>query len=285
MESSYDNYSPGPNNSTIAPQPKKKLRKRIKRRLKKWLAALAKYTVPYIYFGYIRLVWATSKVIEKDAIIPQTIFQEEPYKAVAVLWHQDVFCVPLAYQKFHPVTIASVGDAGEVISKILKLFDYDNIFRGGSSKGKKRRKKILAEFIDYFRSKTKTIAGITVDGSSGPAYRLKRGALVIAAQCRCPILLTRIWCKRRLLLPTWDRTMIPLPFNQIVVYVHGVYQLPPGMEDAEIFEAYRRFIENELLELSYRIFQLMDHKVDRRCLPFFPKDWQPSWPSDNGVEF
>ena len=70
------------------------------------------------------------------------------------------------------------------------------------------------------------IYGLTVDGSKGPAYRLKRGGVVIARECGRPIVLVRTWYRRCLRLDTWDRTAIPLPFNRIHYYLEGPYFAP-----------------------------------------------------------
>lgn len=250
------------------------------KRMRNWvLFTIAKYTLPYVYLLYIRLVWMTSKVTYKTDVLKKYLFEVPPYNTVCPVWHQDVFCVAWAYRKFQPTTMASVGDAGEIISRMLKLCKYRRIWRGGTSKGKKRHKKILDDFIADFKEAKHAVAGITVDGSNGPAYRLKRGVIVIAQECGCPLVLTRIWCQKRILLPTWDRTLIPLPFNKIVVYMQGPYYVPKNLTPDE-FEKFRLYIENEFLEFTYHIFQLIDKRVPPECLKFFPDGWNPSCTKD-----
>jgi lysophospholipid acyltransferase (LPLAT)-like uncharacterized protein len=264
------------------PKAKKKIKwKRIRNRI---LVFFVKNTVPYIYYAYIRFVLWTSKIVDLSDNMFEFLHKEEPYKTVGVLWHQDVFCVPWAYKRFQPITMASVGDSGEVIAKILELFDYKKIWRGGSSKGKKRHKKILEDFIADFKESKYSPAGITVDGSSGPPYRLKHGAIVIASECKCPIFTLRIWAKRKFLLPTWDKTMIPLPFNKIVIYAQGPYFVP-DFSTPDDLEKFRAYIENELLELTYSIFQKIEKKIPVSLLTFFPENWKPTWPEDKIQDF
>ncbi|NUM37431.1 MAG: hypothetical protein HUU50_23070 [Candidatus Brocadiae bacterium] len=268
--------------TTEEPEAKPKKKWKWKRIRNRFFLIIAKYTLPYIYYLYIRFVLWTSKVVDLSDTMTDFIEKCEPHKCVAVLWHQDVFNVPWAYKKFSPITMASVGDSGEIITKILEMFQYKKIWRGGSSKGKKRHKKILDDFIADFKESQYSPAGITVDGSSGPPYRLKHGAVVIAKECQCPIFMLRLWAKRKCLLPTWDRTMVPLPFNKIVIYSKGPYFLP-DVSNPEDLEKFRSYIENELLELTYNIFQKVDKKIPESCLAFFPENWKPAWP-ENTVE-
>ena len=190
--------------------------------------------------------------------------------------------MPWAYRRFHGQTIASVGDAGDVIARLLQLCNF-TVFRGGSSKGKSRRKTILEEFTQYLLKVDKPAVGVTVDGSSGPVYRMKTGVIVIAMKLNAPIFVVRIWSKRRIMLPSWDRTMLPLPFNKIVVLTEGPYMLPDHLDQKEVFKQFHRFIENQLLTATYKCFSMLDKPVDKRLLADFPDDWQPpSQTSDPG---
>lgn len=254
-------------------QPKKKKFK-LSRFFKKMLIVMAKFTMPYIYVLYWKFVCATSKMIVDERPALLEFCKKEP-KIVTILWHQDVFCVAGAYTDFRPHTIASVGDAGAVIARILKLCKF-TVFRGGSSKGgKSRRKKILEEFTEHIQNTDVAVVGITVDGSSGPVYKLKTGSLVVAMPCKMPVFCMRVWCKRRILLPTWDRTLIPLPFNEMVVLARGPYYLPENIEDAEVFSKFHAFIENELLRTAYKSFELTDKKINPKLLEGFPDGWTP----------
>jgi len=186
-----------------------------------------------------------------------------------------VLCVPWVYRRLRPQTIASVGDSGEVIARLLKLCGY-TVFRGGSSKRKSRRKRVLEEFIQHLRNVDKPAVGITVDGSSGPAYRMKTGVIVMAMKIHAPVFVVRIWSKRRILLPTWDRTMLPLPFNKIVILAEGPYPLPDHVEQEEVFESFHRFVENRLLVATYKCFSMLDRQMDERLLAHFPEGWNPA---------
>ena len=57
--------------------------------------------------------------------------------------------------------------------------------------------------------------GITPDGSRGPKYQAKPGAIFVARASKSPIVLlsfTYTWCIR---LNSWDQFVIPLPFSKV----------------------------------------------------------------------
>jgi lysophospholipid acyltransferase (LPLAT)-like uncharacterized protein len=223
---------------------------------------------------YFRFVWGTSKVIDGTNPILDDALKNAPHKFVAVLWHQDVMFVAFAFRRFHGITMASVGDSGEVISKMLHLCNF-TVFRGGSSKKERRRKQILPEFIEYLKSVNRAGVGITVDGSSGPAYRMKAGAIVMAMEAGMQVFTVRVWCKRKFFLPSWDRTTFPLPFNKILILAEGPYPLPPDMHKSEVFQEYHKYLETQLLNLAYKGFLQVDRRTDPELMRMFPEDWTP----------
>lgn len=252
-----------------------------KRRVKKLLVWLAARIVPVLYFAYFRFVWATSKVTDQSNRLVEAL-ESPPNRFVTAVWHQDVFCVPWIYRKPHVHTIASLGDAGEVITSLLKRSNY-TVFRGGSSKRESRRKKILAEFTEYLLGVDKPGVGITVDGSSGPAYRMKSGVIVMAMKIDSPIYVSRIWCKRRVLLKTWDRTMIPLPFNRIVILTEGPYSPPEHLHQKEVFDAFHGFVEDQLLRITYKGFRMLDRRIDQELMARFPSGWSETPSASSGL--
>lgn len=218
------------------------------------LLAVALWLVPRIYIAYMWLVWKTSRV--EDVRVQEIHEIRRAHDGVVcVLWHEEVFSVAWGYRDFAPHTLASQGDAGELITRMLQLCGYV-VFRGGSTGHSSRRNEtVLLNMINHMKTTPNVLYGITVDGSKGPRYRLKRGAIAIARECRKPICCVRTWARRRVHLKTWDRMAIPLPFNRIKRYMSGPFHVPPEADTPEGFEAFRAKIEaelNALKELSER---------------------------------
>lgn len=247
------------------------------RRVRGWLSwhlvGLVAALWPLAYMAYCWLVWKTSRIT--DEISPALTRSVGLHgRTVALLWHQEVFTVAWAYRHLRGHTLASAGNFGRIITRMLERCNFV-VFRGGSSSGTARRRRVLPLMIRHMRDWAgQIIYGITVDGSNGPPYRLKGGMLAVARSCRAPIYVVRCWYRRRIELRTWDRTGVPLPFNRMALLAAGPYWIPPDAS-ADEMERLRAHLELELLDLcalSYRV-------VDGREVvpPGFPDGWRPRW--------
>lgn len=253
----------------------KRATKKTKRALGRSVLFILKHTIPHIYAAYCSLVWRTSKVTDTTQGIEEFFRKEnKAERFVGVMWHQDVFLVTHAFHRFPSYTIASRSNAGEVITRMLKKYNF-HVFRGGTSKGKKRRVRVLDQIIEHLATTDRFGIGITVDGSSGPIYQMKTGALVVSMKLQVPVFSVRIWCKRKFLLPTWDRTMVPLPFNNIKIFLEGPYFPPTNEENPEEFDAFHRQVQEGLLQATYAGFKHYEKKIDEKLLDGFPEGWQP----------
>lgn len=237
------------------------VRKKVRSVFARRLSKLAAVVVPQLYLLYMRLVWATSRIEGGDFLALEDII-EKHNGAVGMLWHEEVLSVAFGYAKlgFRPHTLASVGEAGEVIARMLKLCGFV-VFRGGSTTHRSRRRTgALQEMITHMQTNDRVIYGLTVDGSKGPPYRMKTGGIIIARECGRPIVLGRIWYKRCLRLPTWDRMAVPLPFNVIRYYLKGPYRVPDSAHTAEGLERFRLELENDLIDLAARSYADMGQR-------------------------
>ena len=232
---------------------------------------------PFLYMAYCWFVYATNRK-PIDEITPKLRAGVARHgRLVALLWHQEVFTVAWGYRHLRGHTLASIGNFGRVITRMLEWCNFV-VFRGGSSMGTARRRRVLPLMIRHMREEPDVIYGITVDGSHGPVYQLKGGMLAVAKACRAPIYLVRTWYSRRLELPTWDRTGIPLPFGTLVSLSIGPYWIEPDATPERV-EAIRQHLELELLELCAESYRRVDGRKAEGKLPRgFPAGWKPRWP-------
>ena len=227
------------------------MRDKVRPLFSRRLSKLAALMVPALYLLYMRLVWATSRVREHNFLDLKRIIKDHN-GAVGLLWHEEVLTVAYGYYYlgFRPHTLASLGESGEVISRMLTRCGFV-VFRGGSTTHRSRRREgTLQEMIEHMQTTDEVIYGLTVDGSKGPPYRMKTGGILIARECGRPIILARTWYKRCLRLPTWDRMALPLPFNVIGYYLRGPYMVPDSARSEEGLEAFRLQLENDLIDLA-----------------------------------
>ncbi len=274
---------PLPDSPPPAPRPTR--RPRLAKRVRRWFAAraiaLGVLVVPRLYMLYMTVVRLTSR--EDGRQLDEVLFDaaNRHDRAVAALWHEEVFTVAYNYRHFHGHTLASVSDFGEIISEMLRRCNFV-VFRGGSG-SKSRRRDVLGDLIEHMQTVPRVIYGLTVDGSQGPAYHMKPGAVLIARACRAPIVLVRTRYRRGITLNTWDRTQIPLPCTQRLTLASGPYWIAPDADEAAV-EALRRHLESELLELTARVAETLEE--DRGPYRGFPPAWTPQWaPGQLGIPY
>jgi lysophospholipid acyltransferase (LPLAT)-like uncharacterized protein len=210
---------------------------------------------PTLYLVYMRFVWATSRIVD-HGLADLFEISRKHNGAVGLLWHEEVLTVAwgYAYMGFRPHTLASLSNDGAVITRLLERCGFV-VFRGGSSdRDSRRRSDVTRELTEHMNTTDGVIYGLTVDGSKGPPYRIKRGGIVVARDCGRPIVLVRTWYQRCWRLDTWDRTAIPLPFNRIHYYMIGPYLAPPDADTEAGLERFRRELEDDLIGLARRSY-------------------------------
>jgi hypothetical protein len=231
--------------------------------------------VPRLYMAYMRLVELTTRQAgdPKTALFVAAAARHD--RCVVVLWHQEVFSVAYDYRHLGAHTLASVSDFGDIIAEMLRLCKH-TVMRGGSG-SKSRQRHVLPTLIEHMLAHERVVYGLTVDGSRGPVHVVKPGAALLARACRAPIICVRSRYRWGITLPTWDRAQIPLPFfNRRVTLSTGPYWIAPDADD-DALEAFRRHLQNELLELTERVYAELGAERLRRRRWGFPPGWQPRW--------
>jgi lysophospholipid acyltransferase (LPLAT)-like uncharacterized protein len=254
-----------------ARQPRKtSLQRRVKKALRRVLVAVGIHTIPYLYVAYMWLVYRTSRV---ETLGPHPHRMRQMLgQGIYALWHDEVFFVAYSFKDYRGHTLASEGDAGAIITRMLELCNY-TVFRGGSTSKRRRRgsTELVRAMIEHMKAEPAVIYGITTDGSTGPIYRMKDGAVRIAIGAGAPLGVVKTWCKRYVQLPTWDRTLVPLPFNHIVHVFSGPIVPSEYSSTQEGFEALRDEVERQLCRVSAYARRLTEG------LPL-PRDWIDLFP-------
>ncbi|MEM1027945.1 MAG: hypothetical protein AAGJ38_07655 [Planctomycetota bacterium] len=177
------------------------------------------YLLGWFYFGWMKLVWWTSRVdvsglndIEKSLT--------EGRGVVAALFHEGILIGPYNVRHLDAITVVNPSESGNLVAGILKRMKFI-LVRGGSSRGKSRQKEVMGELaakLSHDRSKPLFIA---VDGSYGPARVVKPGIVALAKRVDAPLFIFHGESSLAMRLPSWDRTLIPLPFSRVIVRFCG----------------------------------------------------------------
>lgn len=201
------------------------------------------------------LMWVVSVTSKKTYVNFDSFWRKlrEGENVISAVWHQDAVISPFCYRGKRIVTMASQSKDGEVVARILERCGFIP-FRGSSSAG---GKEALHQIADYLKEHRGVMVGISVDGPRGPAFVFKPGLLQLSRLTGAPIYGLRSWAKRYVSMKSWDRTMIPLPFNHLVFFCSDPVKIPPGVTGEE-FEAMRLQLEKMLLDLKSRSESFFD---------------------------
>ena len=226
-----------------------------RRRWKKAGVLLVARIVPALYLAYMRLVAATGRTV-RTGVTEMFEARRRGTNVVLAVLHQDVFLSPYVFRDEGIVTLANVGDAGDLISAVLERCGFE-VLRGGSSRRASRRTPAVREMLARLTERARAsavIAAVTPDGSQGPAGAVKPGLVFLAMRTEAEIYCLNIHASRAVYAPTWDRTAIPLPFSTIHVELDGPIRVPKRCGRAEL-ESTRREVERRLHALHERAFQ------------------------------
>ncbi len=202
-----------------------------------------------------RLVEATSRVDIRE--LRRVLDQPRTNERMALaLLHQDIVAMPWFCRDRQIKALAQKGDAGEIISAAQAYIGCLTA-RGGSSSSAKRRSPILDEMVRDALDSTGGITAFTPDGSSGPAGVVRVGVAYFAIRAQATVYCIKMSASRAIHLPTWDRTLIPLPFGELRVVVSSALPPPPPNAAVTDVERYRRKIEDELHRLHQYAYELI----------------------------
>ncbi|MBB6428403.1 lysophospholipid acyltransferase family protein [Algisphaera agarilytica] len=203
------------------------------------------FTLGWVYHGWMTLVWWTSRVDVTGLDEIERSLDEER-GVVAALYHESILIGPYTVRHLNSITIVNRSESGNLIAGILRRMNF-TVIRGGSSRGKSRHKEVMGDLAARLKQERREPVFIAVDGSHGPARVVKPGIVALAKRVDAPLFIFHGASSLAVRLPSWDRTLIPLPFSRIIVRFHG---------PIEPREAGRR-IPTEVLH------QRMQHEIDQ----------------------
>ena len=154
---------------------------------------------------------------------------------IVAFWHGKMLPVWYRFRGRGLSALVSESRDGELLAGYLeRSLGYREVIRGSSSKGGRRS---LAQMVETLGERGILV---TPDGPRGPAREGKPGAMVAAMRSGRPLLLVGWWCRRRVVLGSWDRMEIPFPFSVINIrYCKFVFEQPRAnndMSDEETME-------------------------------------------------
>lgn len=183
--------------------------------------------------------------------------------AIATFWHERLPLLPALWFAMQrqgargtPHVLVSKHRDGRFIAAVVRRFGV-RVVHGSSSKNNSARDVSEKGGVASVRALLAVLeAGdhilITPDGPRGPARRAAPGVAQIAGLSGAPVLPVGAQTSRRRILPTWDGTIVPLPFGRGVIVCGPAIAVP-----REGWEASLPAIEAALNAVA--------DEADRRC--------------------
>ncbi len=212
-----------------------------------------------------RLVWALLQVFGRtwrfEVIAPEgvtpVLYGQRPGPEIYCFWHQCVLPCTVYFRKALAVILISRSFDGELITRILKMFDFDAV-RGSSSRGAREGLLGLKHVIETGRT-----AIFTADGPRGPIYQTKMGPIKLAQMTGAPLGGFYLLPERAWVLNSWDRFLMPKPFTRIVVSWVKWVEVPKDLP-AEQFEGKRQELNDELEAARLRALEYFGQQAPER---------------------
>ena len=162
----------------------------------------------------------------------QAMIEREHPPSIVILWHNRLFVAPEFFRrKFRErklsALISASGD-GAWLAAFIKTLGM------GSVRGSRynRGAQAVRELIEALNGGSDI--AVTPDGSRGPVYDMKAGAVSVALKTGAPIVLLSLNFKGAWRLKSWDRFFIPYPFSKIDVRMERIANPSElGADDAE----------------------------------------------------
>ena len=179
--------------------------------------------------------------------IEEKYFEEHPDQSlIYATWHRGVIYSIFLYRNTRFVVMASTSDDGEIAAQGAMRFGW-KVVRGSSTR---RGSQALRKMISMTQKGYS--AALVVDAPRGPAHISKPGVITLAKMSEIPVL-TGIWSADRCWrVNSWDRTIIPKPFSQIVLlYSDELIEVPPDSSREEC-EQYRQQLDDRLNKMMYQ---------------------------------
>ncbi len=167
---------------------------------------------------YVLTVYKTSKVnLKNRKKIENLLERKESF--IYSFWHDQLLMCPLTWQSNSSIKVLiSKHRDGDIIARLISNLGFEAI-RGSTHKTNKIKNKggLLSARKMIKSLKNGISIGISPDGPKGPRHKVSEGILSISRLSKSVILPVGIGFKKKWVLNTWDKFIIPKPFNEITV--------------------------------------------------------------------
>jgi lysophospholipid acyltransferase (LPLAT)-like uncharacterized protein len=167
----------------------------------------------YVYIVYIS---SQKTFINKDNF-DKLILENKSF--IYALWHDQLLLSPFTWQTKNRIDILiSKHKDGDIIADLIKYHGFNSIRGSTNNPSKEKEKNTISSIRKIIKTlKANVSIGITPDGPRGPRHKVSEGTINIARISNKKILPMALAYKEQWVLNTWDKFIIPKPFNKICI--------------------------------------------------------------------
>lgn len=206
-------------------------------------SAFVQELIGWFFYLYVLLVFKTSRWTIENRPLD---LEEKGESYFYAFWHGRLLSGTFFYLDQRPklkgYVLASLHRDGRSIAAAMGHFDITTV-DGSSKKGG------VGAVLNINRLlKEPTLMAIAPDGRK-PGYKMTKGLVSMAKESGRPVFLSAFSVRRGKVLRTWDKFLLPYPFNKgIVLFSEPIYV--PADLNAEGVEEWRQKLEKRLLEIT-----------------------------------
>jgi lysophospholipid acyltransferase (LPLAT)-like uncharacterized protein len=197
-------------------------------------------------FIVLRALGSTLRVITEN-------FPRDDSKSIICGWHGRSLLFGNLYRNRGYWVVISQSRDGDIQNHIFTKLGFRTI-RGSTGRGGARA---AIEAIRALRDGG-TMA-MTPDGPRGPSHIVQGGVMLMALKSGAALIPVGISAKPRLLIKSWDRFMVPVPFARGMMIFGEPVTVPDGA-DEEAVEAVRKELESEMIRLECEAERRLGHR-------------------------
>ncbi|MZH42002.1 MAG: lysophospholipid acyltransferase family protein, partial [Nitrospinae bacterium] len=171
-------------------------------------------------------------------------FKQNPGPYILTLWHGRIFYL-FYYLRRNPdyFLLISPSEDGDLLARLARLMGY-SVIRGSTYK---KAVPAARSLIKVLRRNKRII--IIADGSRGPRCVAQPGSIQLAAITGVPVFPMTFGSKNKVVLKTWDRFVIPIPFTRCTLNFSSPISLARKPSEQSV-EENRIELENSLNHIT-----------------------------------
>ncbi|MGF1659724.1 MAG: lysophospholipid acyltransferase family protein [Rubrimonas sp.] len=221
---------------------------------------LARGALARLGAGYVALCWRTTRWrIEGRAHLDDLLARGGPI--IPAFWHGRLIFSPLWAPPGRRIfAMISNNRDGDLIAEVVGRFGVETV-RGSTADPRKEEKDKggRAAFVGGLQAlREGGVLAITPDGPRGPRMRAQSGAAGLSVAAGAPILPIAWSARHARMLGSWDRFLLPIPFDRGLMIYGAPLEPPPRAAGEAGVEAHRLRLEAALNALTAQADAAMD---------------------------